>query len=392
MKTKTNRPARRWLIGLLLIALLADFLANDRPLLASVDGEVRFPVLHEYGKEMGLVSPYQPVVRNWYRAKPDWALWPPVPYAAGKPDARNANFRSPFAEQDTGPRARHYLGTDQLGRDVLSGLIRGTRVAVFVGLGSLLLSLLIGIPLGGVAGFFGNDGWQTPRHRLWGWPVGGLTGLVYGAVSLVPFFGVENGLAVGLVLAVSGIFGAVVLSQLLRFLPGMQRQGRVPADTAVLQGVELFVNIPGLVLLIALIAIVDRPSILIVVLIIGVLRWPVVARYLRAELIRIRRLPYIDAARVSGISPWRVLFRHALPNALGPLLVIGSFSLGGAVLLEAFLSFLGIGIPADQVTWGSLLSQSRQHPEAWWLAVFPGLLLTFTVLAANRLTDHDVST
>lgn len=391
MKTKTNRPARLWLIGLLLIALLADFLANDRPLVASVDGEIRFPVLHDYGKAMDLVSPYQPVVRNWYRAQPDWALWPPVPYAPGKPDARHANFRSPFAEQDTGQRARHYLGTDRLGRDVLSGLIRGTRVAVFVGLGSLLLTLLIGIPLGGVAGFFGNDGLQTPKHRLWGWPVGGLLGLAYGAVSLLPFFGLQHGLGIGLLLAGSGIIGALLLSQLLRLLPGMRRLGRVPADTAVLQGVELFVNIPGLVLLIALIAMVDRPSILIVVVIIGVLRWPVIARYLRAELMRIRRLPYIDAARVSGVSQWRILFRHALPNALGPLLVIASFSLGGAVLLEAFLSFLGIGIPADQVTWGSLLSQSRQHPEAWWLAVFPGLLLTFTVLAANRVTDHDAA-
>lgn len=388
MNTNRKRPVRTahvWLIALLLIALLADFLANDRPLVASVEGELRFPVLHAYGEDLGLASPYQPVVRNWYRTGTDWALWPPVPHAAGKPDVRNANFSSPFAAQDTGPRARHYLGTDRLGRDVLAGLIRGTRVAIFVGLGSVLLSLLIGIPLGGVAGFFGNDGWRTPRYRLWGWPVGGLLGVGYGAVSLAPFLGATSGVANGLVAAAAGVTGAVGLGRLLRPLPRMRKTGRVPADTVVLQGVELFVNIPGLVLLISLIAIVDRPSIAVVVAIIGVLLWPTVARYLRAELLRIRRLPYIDAARVSGVPPWRILFRHALPNALGPLLVVASFSLGGAILLEASLSFLGIGIPADQVTWGSLLSQSRQHPEAWWLVVFPGVMLTGTVLAASRV-------
>lgn len=387
MKAKKNyaeKLARAWLVGLLLVALLADFVANDRPLIASVEGSTRFPVFHAYGEGLGLVSPYSPVVRNWYRAKPDWALWPPVPYSAGKPDAKNANFRSPFAEQDTGPRAKHYLGTDRLGRDVLAGLIRGTRVAVLVGVGSVFLSLLIGVPLGGVAGFFGNDGLRIPRHRVWGWTIGGILGLVYGAVSLLPYFKVSGYVATLLTIMLSiAVFGWL-MSMLLRLIPPLSRLMTLPADSIVLQGVELFVNIPALVLLITLMAIINRPSVWVVVVIVGVLRWPTIARYLRAELLRVRRLPYIDAARVSGVPKWRILFQHALPNAIGPLFIIASFSLGGAVLLEAFLSFLGIGIPVDQVTWGSLLRQSREHPEAWWLAVFPGLLLTFTVMAANR--------
>lgn len=388
----SSRLARAWLLGLLLVALLADFVTNDRPLIASADGELQFPVLHEYGRALSLVSPYQPAVRNWYRQETEWALWPPVPYAAGRPDVRNSGYRSPFDAQDTGQRARHYLGTDKLGRDVLAGLIRGARVAVIVGLGAVGVSLLIGIPLGGVAGFFGNDGLTGPRHRWWGWSIGGLLGAAYGCLNLATYLRVESIPAVGLVMLTSGLLAALLLSRLLRFLPFMRRQTALPADTLVLQGVELFVNIPGLVLLIALVAIINRPSVWVVVGIIGVLRWPTVARYLRAELLRIRRLPYIDAARVSGVPRWRILFRHALPNALGPLLVVASFGLGGAVLLEAFLSFLGIGIPADQVTWGSLLRQSRQQPAAWWLAVFPGLLLTFTVLAANQQLANEHET
>lgn len=382
--TRSRRIARFWLLGLLLVALLADFLANDRPLVASVNDELRFPVLHEYGKKLGLVSAYKPVIRNWYRAEPEWALWPVVPYAAGRPDTRNAGFRSPFGEQETGSRARHYLGTDRLGRDVLAGLIRGTRVAAIVGFGAVFLSMLIGIPLGGVAGFFGNDGLTGPRYRWWGWSIGGIFGLGYGIISLVPFFGLQSWPLSFLTLSLAIMLLGWVFSNMLKLIPFFRKPMVFKSDSLILQAIELFVNIPGLVLLIALVAIINRPSIWVVVLIIGVLRWPTVARYLRAELLRIRRLPYIDAARVSGVPQWRILFKHALPNALGPLFIIASFSLGGAILLEAFLSFLGIGIPADQVTWGSLLRQARQHPEAWWMAVFPGLLLTFTVMAANR--------
>lgn len=383
-----QRLAGIWLIGLLLVAGLADFLANDRPLVTRVAGELRFPVLHEYGEALGWSAPYQPAVRNWYRTETDWAIWPPVPYEAGATDLKNSNYRSPFAAQDTGGRARHLLGTDKLGRDVLAGLIVGTRVAMIVGLGALLVSLLLGIPLGGIAGFFGNDGLPATRAHWWGWSVGGLLGVIYSLINLFPFFGIRY-FVPGLMLVIAGfLLGGALLARLLRLVPGLRRRMSFPADSMVLQVIELFVNVPGLVLLIALLAIINRPSIWLVALIIGVLRWPYVARFLRAELLRIRSLPYIEAARVSKIGKWRILFQHALPNALGPLIVVSCFGLGAAILLEAFLSFLGIGIPENQVTWGSLLRQSRSHPSAWWMAVFPGLLLTFTVLAANLLGER----
>jgi len=383
-RLRTFSFSQWWLIGLFLVALLADVLANDRPLVASINDEWRFPVFHQMGEDLGLSSPYQPVVRNWYRADTDWALWPPVPYRAGKPDSKNGNYRSPFSAQDTGPRARHYLGTDKLGRDVLAGLIRGTRIAVFVGFGAVFIALLIGIPLGSVAGYFGNDGLLGPRYRWWGWLVGATLGVLYGWISLIPFFQLTGILAAGSVLVLAASLGGFFLSQALRLIPAMRRSTALPADTLVLQAVELFVNIPGLVLLVALLSIINQPSLWVVIVVIGVLRWPTVARYLRAELLRVRSLPYMDAAKVSGISQRRRLFYHALPNALGPLAVVASFSLGSAILLEAALSFLGIGIPADQVTWGSLLRLSREFPKAWWLAVFPGVLLTLTVLSANR--------
>jgi peptide/nickel transport system permease protein len=384
-----RRLAMVWLGGLLVVAVLGDFLANDRPLVAQVEGELRFPVLHQYGEDLGWVDGYQPAIRNWYRLQPDWALWPLVPYRAGASDVKNGNYRSPFAEQDTGERARHYLGTDRLGRDVFAGLIAGARVAIIVGIGALLISLLLGIPLGGIAGFFGNNALSGTRAFWWGWSVGGSFGILYAAINLLPFFQLTGFFATALLLLFGFIIGGLLMVGLLRLIPPMRKPMNFPADTFVLQGIELFVNIPGLVLLIALLAIINRPSIWLVALIIGVLRWTSVARYLRAEMLRIRSLPYIDAARISGIGRWRILFRHALPNALGPIIVVSCFGLGGAILLEAFLSFLGIGIPADQVTWGSLLGQSRSHPSAWWMALFPGMLLTITVLAANLLGERE---
>lgn len=384
-----RRLALAWLSGLLLVAVFGDFLANDRPLVAQVDGELRFPVLHQYGEGLGWVDSYQPVVRNWYRQSSDWALWPPVPYLAGASDVKNGNYRSPFAQQDTGERARHYLGTDKLGRDVFAGLIAGSRVSVIVGIGALLISLILGIPLGGIAGFFGNKALSGTRAFWWGWSIGGSLGILYATINLLPFFQITGFFPTLLILLLGFFAGGLLLANLLRLLPPMRKSMSFPADTFVLQGIELFVNIPGLVLLIALLAIINRPSIWLVALIIGVLRWTAVARYLRAEMLRIRSLPYIEAARISGIGRWRILFRHALPNALGPIIVVSCFGLGGAILLEAFLSFLGIGIPANQVTWGSLLGQSRSHPSAWWMALFPGILLTFTVLAANLLGERE---
>ncbi|MTB52896.1 ABC transporter permease [Lewinella sp. W8] len=388
-RTQSKKLAIGWLLFLGILALVGDFLANDRPLIAIMEGETRFPVLHEYGEALGLVDPYAPVVRNWYRASPDWALWPPIPYTAGKSDLKNGGYISPFGKQNTGDRARHYLGTDDLGKDVLAGLIHGSRVAVLVGFGSTLLSLLLGIPLGSIAGFFGNGGLRAPRYYWWGWIVGGGCGMLYALVSLRPYFNYP-GFLVSFFLCVAAIVvGGWALQALLKLIPRLRKPTALPADSMVLQGIELFVNIPGLVLLIALVAVINEPSISVVILVIGVLRWPSVARYLRAELLRIRHLPYIEGAKVSGIPAWRILFRHALPNAIGPLLIVASFGLGAAILLESFLSFLGVGIPADQVTWGSLLKQSRDHPAAWWMAVFPGLMLTLTVLSCNLLADPD---
>jgi peptide/nickel transport system permease protein len=161
----------------------------------------------------------------------------------------------------------------------------------------------------------------------------------------------------------------------------------LPVDSLVMRLIEIINGVPALLLLLAVVAILREPRLISVMLIIGLLAWTTIARFVRAELLRIRRLEYVEAARVLGIGPWRILWRHALPNALDPVLITLAFGMAGAVLLEAILSFLGIGLPPNLVTWGSMLQHVREAPSAWWLVVFPGLAIFVTIAIFNLLGE-----
>ena len=381
--------AKWWIILLVVLTVGGDFIANDRPLVARVDGTTYFPVFRDYGTDLGLAAPYPAALRRWRKVETDWAWWPPVPYSAGSSDLSNRNYRSPFGEQDT-RWSRHWLGTDALGRDTLAGLIRGTRTAVLVGLGAALVSLLLALPLGGLAGYFGNSGrgragaggaFTLGSSLAYGFSF--VVVLPYVYVAFLPYLRIKSWWLQPLLALAIALGSGWVLTKLFNRVRRLRRPVAFPLDSFVLQLIELFTSLPALVILIALVGLVREPSLAIVTLTIGILGWPVVARFVRAELLRIRSLPYVEAAVVSGLPPLRILWKHALPNAVGPLLVVLAFDVGANILLEASLSFLGIGIPPEEVTWGSLLRQARNYPGAWWLALFPGLFLTLTVLAAN---------
>ena len=146
------------------------------------------------------------------------------------------------------------------------------------------------------------------------------------------------------------------------------------------------VSIPTLFLIISVVALA-KPSIFIVMIIIGLTGWTGIARFIRAELLKVRNLEFIEAANALGYSESRIVFKHAIPNALSPVLIAIAFGIASAILTEATLSFLGIGVPAESLTWGSLLSASRQNTGAWWLAVFPGLAIFVTVTVYNLVGE-----
>lgn len=383
----------RWALriagGLLAVALLADLLANEKPIFCTYEGEHYFPALSAYTVALGWSRwPEDFHRKDWHELRFDRVLRAPVPYGPGYLDLGNSRYRSPLATQNLPHwRYRHWLGTDALGRDVLAALIHGTRSALLVGLLGTVIALLLGLLLGGVIGFYGDDRFHT-----------GPFGLLLLILALAPAgfyaFWLPRGLSTGgfTALAIGG--GVAFCFLWLAWKAGSwvdrrlgTRAFAMPLDLTGMRFVEAVQAMPGLLLILALFPLFQRPSIWNVVLVVGLIRWPSMARFVRAELLRIREQPYIEAARLAGIPDRRLWWRHALPNALQPVLVLAAFSMSSGILLEAFLAFLGMGLPAEQLSWGSLLNLARHRFSAWWLAVFPGLGIFLAATAFNLLGE-----
>lgn len=217
-----------------------------------------------------------------------------------------------------GPRgATFWLGSDALGRDVLSRLLYGARVSLLVGFAAILVGGTIGVIAGLVSGYFG------------GW-----------------------------------------------------------VDDVIMRLGDIQLAFPFILLAIMFLVVLG-PGLLNIILVLGIGQWITYARIVRAQTLSLREKEYVEAARAMGDSTLSILFRTILPNIMAPLTVIASFNVASVILSEAALSFLGLGVPPDVPTWGSMLSESREQllSNRWWLAVFPGLAIVFVVLAFNIIGD-----
>ncbi len=296
-------------IFLFTIALVADFLANDKPLLCKYDGHYYSPVVKEYFVKMELTK-WQPFFLNveWKELEFDSVVWAPVPFRPS-----NLDFSSRFKPPGVNG---HILGTDQLGRDVLSGMIHGTRIALLVGFVSMSIAIMIGVILGALAGYLG------------------------------------------------GIIDVII-----------QRM------------IEIMITIPTFFLIITVVAFYPQGGIWMIMVVIGVTGWTSIARYTRAEFLKTRNQDYVTAAIALGYSNIRTIFKHVLPNAVAPVMVSAAFGIASAILIESSLSFLGFGVSATTVSWGSILSVARGATYAWWLAVFPGLAIFISVTTYNLVGE-----
>jgi len=386
------RRAFRIVQILAVVALLADFLANDKPLYCKINGNHYFPVVKQYAVDLGLSSwEAEFVTRRWHEQTFEWVIWPPIPYAPGTIDLKNSGFKGPFDPQKVDSISRrHWLGTDQLGRDLTAGLIAGTRTALLVGLVAMAIAGSIGILLGTAAGYFGNSNLRI--H-----PIIAITGIIgvgwiwyYWLISRT-YDLLDGRLVPHLVRALLySILFSLLLNKIYNLLQQkllLRKTITIPLDHIVLKTIEIISALPGLMLILALTALIKNPGIYDVMLIIGLISWTGIARYARAEMIRIRSLEYIQAAEVLGYSHWQIIRKHALPNILTPLLISLAFGMSGAVLAEAFLSFLGIGLQAEAASWGSLLNMAKTNTSAWWMAVFPGMAIFVIVLSFNLIGE-----
>jgi peptide/nickel transport system permease protein len=159
-------------------------------------------------------------------------------------------------------------------------------------------------------------------------------------------------------------------------------------DAFLMRLADVMMCIPSLFLVLVLIVLLG-PGLQNVVLVIVVTGWTGMARQVRAEVMTLREREYVMAARASGARSWSILARHVLPNAMAPVYVSLTFGVAGAILMESSLSFLGLGVQAPQASWGSLLNSGRESIEqAWWLTVFPGLLIFTIMMLVNHLGEQ----
>ncbi|MFT6393934.1 MAG: peptide/nickel transport system permease protein [Methylophilaceae bacterium] len=214
------------------------------------------------------------------------------------------------------PSWQHWMGTDGLGRDVLSRMLYGGRISLLVGLVAVGISTAIGIILGALAGYY--RGW---------------------------------------------------------------------VDTVIMRLVDIMLSIPSFFLILAVIAFLT-PSIVNIMVVIGLTSWMGVTRLVRAEFLSLSNREFVLASRSLGAKDARLIFTHLLPNSLTPIIVSSVLGVAGAVLLESGLSFLGLGVQAPQASWGNILTDGKEYIQfAWWLSLYPGMAILLTVLGYNLLGE-----
>jgi len=216
------------------------------------------------------------------------------------------------------PSMGHWMGTDTYGRDIMSRVIHGSRLSLQIGLLATAVSLLIGVPLGAMAGYFG------------GW-----------------------------------------VDDLISWL------------------INVIFAFPFMLFVLAIVAVLNNPSMIIVFTAIGLVSWVSIARVTRAQFMSLREREYVEATKAIGLPTRTILFRHILPNTLAPVIVQATLGIGSIILTEAGLAFLGFGAQPPAPSWGLMISDGQQYLAMgqWWWPLFPGLAIMYTVLAFNFLGD-----
>ncbi|MFM7022815.1 MAG: ABC transporter permease [Flavobacteriales bacterium] len=402
---KKNRPALfafRFISVMAVIALLSSIIANDKPLYCEHKGSTYFPVFREYAVDLGIVQwPKDLLNIDWKAEKYESVIWAPIPYGSTEFDYNNDQYKSPTDEQNVAStRWHHWLGTDEQGRDVLSGVIHGTQTAFVVGIVSVSITLLIGIFLGAIAGYYGDHDLQISRVRFWSnflfLPIAFFYGFQVRSYTISDAFGESAYSGFGQIFVSFIVFLAVmILLNLLLWplkkIPFLGRKVSLPLDLIINRVIEVVVSIPGLILIMAVVAIIAKPSVFVVMILIGLMGWTGIARFVRAEMLRVKKMEFMEAAKAFGYSDFRTVVKHALPNCMTPVFIAAAFGVAGAILTESTLSFLGIGVAPEDVTWGSLLNAGRGNQHAYWLIMTPGIaifiVVTFFNLIGEGLTD-----
>ncbi|MGD8677094.1 MAG: ABC transporter permease [Desulfobacterales bacterium] len=277
------------------------------------------------------------------------------------------------------PFGVYLLGTDELGRDVFARMLQGAWVSLTVGFVAVGISVVIGIFLGGIAGYFGQN-----HVRLDHGIVAAI--LLAGAVllTLKPFWGVSL-LFLGGILTLWLVFGRRRAGQGHKSAPatGLLNFKTISIDTLIMRLVDIMLCFPTFFLILTVVALLPA-SIYNIMIVIGLTSWMGTTRFVRAEFLALREQDFVAAVRALGVGNLRIIFRHMMPNAVAPVLVSATLGIASAILTEAGLSFLGFGVPPPNATWGNILSDGQNFIfDAPWLTFIPGITILVVVLAFN---------
>ena len=242
--------------------------------------------------------------------------------------------------------------------------------------------------LGAFAGFFGDHTLAASRGKILFTCIGIFFGWFYG--FQLPSIVFQENLFLWLLFRTTIFLSIVMAFSLLGKIAGrfswLNKKVTIPVDGLISRLIEIMVSLPLFMLLLS-IAAISKPSLSNIMVIIGLTNWTGIARLTRAEMLRIKQLEFIQSAQALGYSKTRIMLYHALPNAIAPALISISFGIANAIIIESSLSFLGLGVPQEVTTWGSLLSAGHGNFSAWWLVVFPGLCIFITVTAYNLIGE-----
>lgn len=386
-----------WIFFLIFLTFFANFIANDKPLYAKYNSQTYFPVIYDIFYQWGFYQWDSELInKDWKKLPLENTLWTMIPFSPEQLDMENSPASPPFSSLKVNNQTfYHYLGTDELGRDIASGLIYGTRYAMIISLLATLIATSLGILIGSIAGFWGDYDFQLSRYTI----------VILMTVGFWAFFINFYSRSYVLIDALSqnfyyflwefliSLLGFIFITglvwRLFAFLKKkysyLSQKLAIPLDLIILRLIEVKLSIPILLLIIILTSFA-KPNLLLLIFIIAFSQWTVFARLIRAEILKIKNLDYISAVKVQGLSPLKILVYHVIPNAMPPIWVSISFAIASAILIESALSFLGLGV--SHVSWGSLLKSGRNDLNAWWLMVFPGLMIFFTIFALNNFSEY----
>ncbi len=272
----------------------------------------------------------------------------------------------------------YFLGTDDLGRDVFARMLQGAWVSLTVGFVAVGISVFIGIFLGGITGYFGQQHLRV-GHLIW------ILFLMIGMIMLATQL-----VYVGAILILCTT--AYAMYRIRKKTPiekqqtawkRMLQKNTLSVDTLIMRFVDVMLCFPSFFLILTVVALLPA-SIYNIMIVIGLTSWMGATRFVRAEFLSLREQDFVAAAKALGLSNFRIIFRHMMPNAIAPVLVSATIGIATAILTEAGLSFLGFGVPPPHATWGNILSDGKRFIfDAPWLTFIPGFAILMVVLSFN---------